>query len=156
MNHPWTAGFLGLLFISSAAGQVTPASPKKFATRPIGSGSGAGVEITPPPDDPKTRYVTYCVLSESREWTSSDGKPISGKLIAFENLVVEMPKGSVQAPAPVPPAHPTVISSGKLRLLVNNKPFEVPLERLSQEDRDFAEKIRAAHAKKPPATLERK
>jgi hypothetical protein len=150
MNASWIAASLGLLAISAAA-QVTPASPKKFTTRPIGSRSGVGAEVIPPPEDPKTRHITYFVLSESREWTSADGKPITGKLIAFENLVVDMPKGSAQADSPVPPVNPTVISAGKLRLLVNNKPFEVPLERLSQEDREFAENVRAAHAKKAAA-----
>lgn len=156
MNQPWIAGFLGLLVISSASGQVTPASPKKFTTRPIGGRSGVGAELTPPPEDPTTRFVTYFVLSESRGWTSADGKPITGKLIAFENGIVEMPKGSAQAAAVDPPANPTVTSAGKARLLVNNKPFEVPLARLSEADREFIENTRAAHAKKAAASTNEK
>ena len=142
------AALLGFLVISFASAQVTPAHPKKFTTRSIGERGASTSEILAPPEDPKVRHVTYFVLTDFRQWTSSDGKPLSGRLIAFEDLVVETPKGSDQPSAPVPPENPTVVAAGKLRLLVNNKPFELPLERLSQADQDFVETVRAAHAKK--------
>jgi hypothetical protein len=142
------AGLLGSHVVLSASAQVTPAHPKNFKTRPIGARGASATEILRPEEPPKVRQITYFVLADFRQWTSSDGRPLSGKLIAFEDLVVETPQGSELPSAAVPPEHPTVVAAGKVRLLVNNKPFEVPLERLSQTDRDFVEKLRAAHARK--------
>jgi hypothetical protein len=89
-------------------------------------------------------------LSELRPWISSDGKTILGRLIAFEDVTIETPKG---APVPefTPPPDPTVVKEGKARLLVKNKTYVLPLTRLSQDDRDFIESVRAATANKPPA-----
>ena len=129
---------------------VAPASPKKFITRPLGNTASAGATIEQVrPEDSKTRYVTHLVLSEVRQWTSSDGKPLVGKLIAFEDLVAETPKGAAAPEPPTPPEHPTVVRGGKVRLLVNQKAFEVFLARLSAEDQTLVEQTRLAHAKKP-------
>jgi hypothetical protein len=151
MNPFRHAGCLGWLIVSSATGQVTPAHPTNFKTRPIGDRAAIGGDLVPAPGKSTTRHITYFVLSESRQWTSSEGKPITGKLIAFEDQVVESTPEASET-APVPPRHPTVIAAGKVRLLVNNKPFEVALERLSPPDREFIEKTRATHAagKIPP------
>lgn len=138
-----------LLAQGAVAQVVAPASPKKFVPRAIGGGTSGGVQILPREEKPKTlRHTTRMLLSQSRVWTSNDGKPVEARLIAFEDMVVEVPEG---APAPEPPPapkHPTVIRDGKARLLVNNKPMEVALSRLSQADQDFVEQIRKAHAPK--------
>ena len=81
--------------------------------------------------------------------TSTEGKALTAKLIAFEDLVVEAPKGAPQPATPPPPAIPTVIHGGKIRLVGTQKPFELALDRLSQPDRDFVEQVRAARTKKP-------
>jgi hypothetical protein len=61
-------------------------------------------------------------------------------------MTIETDQG---APVPTftPPANPTVVKDGKARLLVDTRPYELPLDRLSQADRDFIEKIRTAAAR---------
>jgi hypothetical protein len=124
--------------------QGVPATPRKFATRSIGGHTvTGGATVEPGKGAAKVRHITYGVLSESRNWTSTEGKVLVGRLIAFEDMVVEFPKGAEAPPAPLPPAHPTVLRDGKVRLLVNQKACEVLLERLVQADRDFIEQVRA-------------
>ncbi|HBJ85552.1 MAG TPA: hypothetical protein DDZ88_17070, partial [Verrucomicrobiales bacterium] len=53
--------------------------------------------------------------------------------------------------APILPARPTVIRQGQIRLLVQQKAFELPLDRLSQADRDFIQERDAAIAKQAAA-----
>jgi hypothetical protein len=100
---------------------------------------------------PATRYVSYIVLFDGRLWTSTEGKPLAAKLIAFEDLVVEAPKATAEPTIPQPTSRPTVVRSGKVRLLVDGKPTQVALDRLSQSDRDFVAQIQAAIAKKTSA-----
>jgi hypothetical protein len=155
----------GCLMLSAltAGAQVIPATPKKFTKRGAGGSTGStggivtpggGINIGPsnPTPSTKVRYTTHIALSEPRQWKSSDGKSLLGKLIAFEDLTMETEKG---APPPTftPPTNPTVVKDGKARLLVDTKPFELPLDRLSQADREFVEKIRDAAARNgaPPA-----
>lgn len=145
MTGRWLVGIFALGTIPASLGQVTPAHPDRFITRPIGDAAKTGAEIVP--QEKKVRQVTYFVLSEARPWTSADGKPVSGKLIAFENLVVEMNNGAETTPEP--PRHPTVVKDGKIRLLVQQKPFEVPVARLSEPDQQFIARIRERHAKPP-------
>ncbi len=141
-------GLSGFVLLTAASAQVViPAHPSKFKTRSTGSGTSGGIEQTTEAPR-KVRHITYIVLADTREWLSHEGTPRQGKLIAFENLVVESIQGGEAPAPPEPPAHPTVVRDGKARLMVNQKPFEVPLERLSPPDRDFIEKIRATHAKK--------
>ena len=147
-------GGIGLLLVCASCAQgVMPTTPRRTITRPTGGGSSGGVSIvTPdPPADTKVRHTTHIVLAESRQWTSTDGKTLQARLLAFEDLVVETPKGA-QPAAPVLPANVTVIRVGKIRLASEQKPFELALERLSQADRDFVESVNAAHAKKPAVT----
>lgn len=137
--------------------QVVPATPKKFTTRSLSESASAGITTTPKPPEITTRMVTFFALSQPRQWKSTDGKSLLGKLIAFEDMVVEAKAANAAAskaaaaaaPAPEPPAKPTVIKDGKVRLLVNSKPFEVPLDRLSEDDRKFAESIKAAVDARP-------
>lgn len=123
---------------------VPPPPGVKIKPRSTGGGTG-GVEVIPKDEGPqKVRYTTHVVLTESRVWTSADGKPLEAKLLAFEDLVVEAVEGAPQPALPDPPKHPTVVRGDKVRLLVGKKPVEVPLARLSQPDRDFIERIRRA------------
>jgi hypothetical protein len=150
----WLIGMLltGMLLTGGISAQVViPAMPKKLVTRPIGGSSSGGVEVMPKggSDGQKERYTTHFVLSEDRQWTSSDGQTLQAKLIAFEDMVMDKPNENTQLPPPVPPANPTVIRNGKIRLLSQKKPFELALERLNHADRDFVAQIHAAHAKKP-------
>ena len=135
---------------SLALAQVTPAHPDRFMNRTNGGSSG-GVEVIPrDAGKPKTvRYVTYIVLSTSRLWTSPDGKNIEGKLIAFEDMVIEAPKGAAAPPNPTPPESPTVVRDEKIRLLVKDKPIVVALSRFSAGDVEFVEQVRKAYTKKP-------
>lgn len=146
---------MGFIVACGASAQVVaPASPKKFVTRPIEGGGGAsigGVEVLPKDGakDQKVRVTTHIVLSTSRLWTSTEGKILEGKLIAFEDMVVEAPKG-VTPPSPTPPESPTVVRDDKVRLLVKQKPVEVPTKRLSQGDQEFIEQVRKSYTKKTP------
>lgn len=154
MKYP-LMGLLGLaLACGSHAQVVVPATPKKFATRPIGSGTTGGVEVIPKDgnDTQKVRYTTHIVLSVSRFWTSTEGKILEGKLIAFEDMVVEAPKGATPPPNPAPPEFPTVTRDEKVRLLMNRKPVEIPIQRLSPGDQEFIEQVRKAYGRKTPPT----
>ncbi len=148
--------FTGLMLLAGSPwvlGQVDfpgnpTVTPKKFQTRPLGGGVNPGVTVEPGKTVATTvRYVTHIVLYESRFWTSTEGKPLEAKLIAFEDLVVEAPKGA-EPVMPTPPTHPTVTRDGKARLLVNKKPVEIALDRLSLADRELISQIKEALAKK--------
>ncbi|MGV3659580.1 MAG: hypothetical protein ACO1TE_05330 [Prosthecobacter sp.] len=131
---------------------VSPTTGKKFETRTInGSGGNTGVSInsTPQPATTKAKLVSYFSLSELRQWKSSDGRSLMGSIIAFEDSVIEIDaanpaaarEAAQKAPAATPPAKFTLIRDGKVRLLVNNKPFEVLLEKLGADDRKFVEEL---------------
>jgi hypothetical protein len=69
-------------------------------------------------------------LSEVRTWQDAQsGSKVTGKWIAFED-------------AAGPSA---MVRDGKIRLLVGQKTFELPLSRLAQSDQDFVEKVRAGN-----------
>lgn len=146
-----TLGCLGIALTGTVNAQiVTPASPKNFKPRPIGGNTGGGhVEVIPKEGGvPKKRTITYMVLSESRPWTSTEGKVLEAKLIAFEDIIIE---GESTA-APEPPPHPTVVRNGKVRLLAGKKSYELDLSRLTEADRNFIEQIRLRYQKKTPPT----
>lgn len=136
-----------------ALAQVTPAHPNRFTNRTTSGGTTGGVEVLPGDGGaPKTiRYVTHIVLSTNRFWTNPEGKIIEGKLIAFEDMVAEAPKGAEPPPNPAPPEAPTVVRDGKIRLLVKNKPMLAALSRFSAADQEFVEQVRKAYTKKPSA-----
>ncbi len=144
----------GIFFASRLVAQMDiPANPmvhpKKFATRPIGGGVSPGAIVEPEKDaKPSVRYVTHIVIHDYRMWSNTEGKPLEAKLIAFEDLVAEAPKGAEEPKFPAPPAKPTVTRNGKIRLLVGKKPVEVALEKLSLADREFVALLEAAIAKK--------
>ncbi len=151
MKFPY---IIALFSIANAFAQVEiPANPlvtpKKYTTRAVGGGVNPGVSIDPAkPENPKLRYVTHVILYQNRFWTSTEGKPLEAKLIAFEDVVAEVPKGSTEPVMSAPPANPTVVRDGKVRLLVDKKPVELALDRLSRQDQEFIGQIKAALAKK--------
>jgi hypothetical protein len=151
MKCPLIVGVTGVLLACGLSAQVVvPASPRKMTTRTIGGHSSVGVKITPTdPAEQKVRYTSRIVLADSRQWTSTDGKTLQAKWIAFEDLVVESTKGAARPAPPASPANPTLVRDGKIRLIGTEKPFELALDRLSQADRDFVEQFRAAHPAKP-------
>lgn len=122
--------------------QVVPATPTKFDTRGIGDGVKGGGAVGFVPVKPQTvvKTITHIVIGEPRQWKMSDGKFFVGKLIAFEDIVME---GNAAA-APVVPKKPTVVRDGKARMLVNSKPFEIALDRLGADERKFIEDTQAA------------
>lgn len=126
--------------------QVVPATPTKFDTRGIGDGvkGGGAVNAAPQRTQTTVRTITHIVIGEPRQWKMSDGKSYIGKLIAFEDIVIMGNAG----PAPEVPKKPTVVRDGKVRLYVEAKAYEVPLDRLGEEERKFIESTRAAIAAK--------
>lgn len=146
-----------LLGVSPAMAQSSfPANPTvprgKFKTRALGGGVDPGASIAPgKTEPPKVRHVIHIILHEYRMWSDTEGKPLEAKLLAFGDLVVEAPTGSAEPVMPAPPPHPTVTRDGKVRLLVNQKPVEIALDRLCQADREFIDQIKTALAKKAAA-----
>jgi hypothetical protein len=142
-----------ILFSGHALAQVTPAHPDRFTKRDIGGGTSGGVEVLPRDGGaPQTaRYITHIVLSTNRLWTNPEGKIVEGKLIAFEDMIAEAPKGAAPPPNPTPPESPTVVRDGKIRLLIKNKPVVSDLARFSTGDQEFVEQVRKAYTKKPSA-----
>lgn len=133
---------------------VLPTTGKKFETRSInGSGGNTGVSVNPSPKPPptKTRLTYYFLLGDPRQWKSTDGKSLLGAIIAYEDSVIEFEAANSaaakeavdKAPPAKMPAKPTLIREGKIRLLVNQKPVEVPLARLSDEDRKYVDDLNA-------------
>lgn len=134
---------------------VNPTTGKKFETRTInGSGGNSGVSInnaTKPAPPTKTKLTSYFMLGEPRQWKSTDGRSMLGTIITFEESVIEFdaanPAAAREAVEKAPPAKlpdkPTLIRDGRVRLLVNKKPVEVPLERLSADDRKYVDDLNA-------------
>jgi hypothetical protein len=140
-----TSVALSLAASLAVRGQVVPTTPTKFTTRGIGdstASSSVGVATVKP--QVATRTITHIVLGEPRQWKLVDGNSFIGKLIAFEDIVVEAQKGAAPATAPAVPAKPTLVRNGNARFLVNSKPYELPMARLGPEERKFIEETREA------------
>ncbi len=149
---------LVLVFALEATAQVVPTTPTKFGQRSMGvsnaGGGSASIGLAPGTANPKpvVKQISYIALSESRQWTSNDGKTLVGKVIAFEQMEQVLADGQTDSPeAPKLPARPTVIRDGKARLLVQQKPFELPLERLSEADQTFVRQLDEAIGKQAAA-----
>ncbi|MES2476391.1 MAG: hypothetical protein V4640_11460 [Verrucomicrobiota bacterium] len=119
--------------------------PKGFKTRAVGGGTNTGATVQAV--EKPVRHVAHIVLFETRMWSSTEGKPLEAKLIAFEDLVAEAPPGATPE-MPAPPARPTVIRNQSIRLLVGKKAVLVALERLSEADLEFVSGIEEALARK--------
>lgn len=155
---PHWSSFLSLYAFVCLAGmataQVVPTTPTKFGKRAIGGMTTGSSSIDPgvsnsPSAKPIIKQVSYIALSDSRQWTSNDGKALVGKLIAWEQHeeVLASAADAGKMDQIKLPTRPTVLRGQSVRLLINQKPFEVPLDRLSQADRDFITERSAAIAK---------
>ena len=122
-----------LLAIPAAAlAQVVPTTPTKFSTKPVGAATATtGAAISPPSTAPAVKQITYLTLSPLRQWTSTDGKTLMGKLIAWEETVTPG------------------LKNNQVRLLVDHKAYPVPLERLDPDARKFIGELEAQLAAKP-------
>jgi hypothetical protein len=128
------------------------AGPGKPPVRAVGGGIDPGATVeNGQAANRSVRYVTHIILHDTRLWTSADGKPLEAKLIAFEDLVAETPPGAAEPKVAAPPAHPTLLRNGAIRLLVDRKPVILPLDRLSSQDQQLIHEIETALAKKAAA-----
>lgn len=124
-----------------------------------GGVTNGGFSITAPAAPQKKTVITettYVSLSDFRQWTSTDGKALVGRLLAFEQNTVTVTSATTSDAKPVLPAQITVVRDGKVRLLVQTKAYELPLERLCEADRVLIEKIRSAIASQNKEELEKK
>lgn len=147
-----TAGVLSLLCAHSGA-QVVPTTPTKFTTKPVGeSTASTGATIngnSAPTAAPTFRQVTYLTLSPLRQWNSTEGTVRMGKLVAWEETVTTT-KGAAPSPQSAPiTTKPTVLKENKVRLLIDQKAYEVPLDRLAAEEQKFILDLQAAILAKP-------
>lgn len=92
------------------------------------SGSVSG-SIKP---QPKTRKVTYVMVSESREWRNLEGQVIRASMLAFD------PKPGATGDEPL-----TLVRGEKVRLLVDGRktPTEYPVSKLSEQDKSFVKRM---------------
>lgn len=74
---------------------------------------------------------------------------MTGKLIAHEDIVVELAPGQ-EAVAAKPVERPTVVKDGKVRLLVGKRPTAVALDQLSSDDQTEVRRIEKTLAPAPP------
>ena len=148
MNAFLPSAVFGLLTTLPLAAQVAiPTTPKKFDTNRIGEAASGGTSLNfAKPTQPQTivRTTTHIVLGEPRQWKMADGKSFVGKLIAFEDIVVQ---GTAAAPMNVP-KKPTVVRNAAARFYVDSKTYEVALDKLGAEERKFIEETAAAIAAK--------
>ena len=111
---------------------------------PVGVGASSGSTSATQPR-PKVVYLTYLTLSDLRQWTTSNGKTFLGKLIAFEDAAVTTTgKVTSATPVPGPPGRPIVVRKGRVRFLIDSKPYETALEILSEPDRKLVQGVEAA------------
>ena len=133
-------------------GQSVSGGGSRSLNRDAIPGGSSGAEIKQPPP-PVRRATTYITLSPERVWKNKEGKEVTGKLIAHEDIVVELAPGQ-EAVAAKPVAHPTVVKEGKVRLLVAKRPTAVALDQLSTEDQAQVRHIEVSLAPKPNPTPE--
>lgn len=130
-----------LATVVSPAFSSDPAEARKRLTER--SGGGAGV-VTVKRKNQKSGTVYITSVSPLRQWTSSDGRIMQGRLLAFS------------APKPGEKGEVVVIKEGKVRLLRfgTKWPSDLYLSTLSKEDQKFVMKIVKEAAKGPPPKTE--
>jgi hypothetical protein len=110
----------GAIYLASATKKCLVKCVSNEAVGGLSSAAGAGGAA----DVAKSGHTE---LSEPRTWRNAEsGKTIVGTLIAFE--------GAKSAES--------VEKNGNIRLLIGEKTFELPLDRLSQSDKDFVANLR--------------
>jgi len=150
-NFPMFAAGLLVVLPCAVLAQAVPTTPTKFNTKPVGSATGTtGATINPPATVTSIRHVTYLTLSPLRQWNSTEGKSLMGKLIAWEETVTNTRGTTTPATESAPMTRkPTVVRNNKARLLIDTKAVEVPLDRLAAEERKFIQELQSAIAGKP-------
>lgn len=141
-------------------GQVVPATPSQFGKRSTGAvsesggSSSIGLRSGGAQPQPSVRQISYIALSDSRQFTSTEGRTLIGKLIAWEQSEQQLAPGQdpTLQPAPSLPAKPTLLRDDKVRLLIQQKPFEVALDRLSPADQAFIKQLQSAIERSQPKT----
>lgn len=118
------------------AGDPAADARKRMIERP---GGGIGF-VTPARKQPKVTTIYITAVSPLREWTSSDGRKIQGRLLAFS------------APKPGETGQVVVIKEGKIKLLRSGtkKSADLLLSKLSKEDQTFVRGIADKAAKGLP------
>ncbi|MFP6872847.1 MAG: hypothetical protein VCA55_04990 [Verrucomicrobiales bacterium] len=118
------------------------------ARRPLGGGGsfgGGGLVKPAPPRQAITRTITYLALTKERQWLNTGGKSIFATLVAFDT-------GDKAKSIP-----PTIIKSGKIRLLKGKKAFQLPLETLDPQHRadvvSIQTQIASLYQKNPAVAL---
>lgn len=174
------AGFAALLATTAASAQVIPANPRTFGKRNLGNSSkfenssaagGASVGVGTPAAEQEVQRITYITLSDARDWTSTDGRKVTARLVAFEEIrESSKPKPAGGGPEE-PPTNtdrpttttapeekpidleqpPTVIRNGQIRLLRDRKVYTLALDRLIEADQELIRRIDAAARKPKPA-----
>lgn len=131
---------------------ATPTTPTSFSIKPVGNTAEVGATVAKA-SVPAVKQTTYLTLSPARQWISADGKSKIGQLIAWEQSVAVVTTTSTAAKTdPTPPplkGKPTMLRDGKVRLLIDHKPYEVPLDRLNEDARTYISQLHAAIAAKP-------
>ena len=91
-----------------------------------GSGQFGGASITTPKAAPikkEVKKITYLAVTDDQTWINEEGKPIKGRLISFNS-------GNKEKFIP-----PTIIKDNNVRMLIGNKAYVFPLEKLREENR---------------------
>ena len=91
-----------------------------------GSGQFGGASITTPKASPikrEVKKITYLAVTDDKSWINEEGKTIKGRLIAFNS-------GNKEKFIP-----PTIIKDNNVRMLIGNKAYVFPLEKLREENR---------------------
>lgn len=120
---------------------VTPANPTDFSKREISGGSNAGVGIVSgQPTQPKTITIHFTAVTPLRVWTNTEGKAMMARLLAY-SAPEEGETGPVE-----------VIREGNVRFLLEKttKPIDYRLEKLSDTDRAYIQKLANAARHEAP------
>ena len=102
-----------------------------------GSGQFGGASISTPKSTilypkRKIKSSTYLAITEEKEWVNSIGKTIKGRLIAFK-------QGDKIKFIP-----PTIIKDKNVRMLIGNKTYIFPLNKLNKENREEILSLKSA------------
>lgn len=151
MNLPKSLATLTALLLGTSLlpAQIRPGKGMQLHRDVIPQNTAGMIAPEPPPQT--SRATTYITLTPDRTWKNLEGKTLQGKLIAFEDMVMEVAAGQIPEP-PKPTAHPTVVKEGKVRLLIHKKPFVIDIHTLSAADQEEIRSIEAAHARKSSPT----
>ncbi|MDF1815112.1 MAG: hypothetical protein P1V20_23110 [Verrucomicrobiales bacterium] len=125
-------GFLVFLLPPCLGQDAVTEARKRLTERRNTGNTGAFVTPTQSRNQTVVSYVTY--LSEEREWIDAKGRKMTGRLVAFS------------APEPGKTGPVVVLHEGKVRLRRSGAKVnsDLPLDLLSEADRDFVKSIDAA------------